>query len=107
MMAGRSTTNRALLDLPACGRWAGSKRRLTRSESPTLACFSPSLKIGREFVKTQGHYHPAMPGTTIQYPEVYSHLFGEIYLLPCNDEMMTADRCRRLRASSTCAAGVL
>jgi glucose-6-phosphate isomerase, archaeal len=41
----------------------------------------PPLKIGREFVKTQGHYHPAMAGSDIPYPEVYAHLWGEPLLL--------------------------
>ena len=41
----------------------------------------PPLKIGREFVKTQGHYHPPMPGSDIEYPEVYTHLWGEPDLL--------------------------
>jgi glucose-6-phosphate isomerase len=48
----------------------------------TYACvLLPAKKVGREFVKTQGHYHPRMPGTYLEYPEVYSHLFGQIYLL--------------------------
>jgi glucose-6-phosphate isomerase len=48
----------------------------------TYACvLLPSKKIGKEFVKTQGHYHPAMPGVSLEYPEVYSYLFGRIYLL--------------------------
>jgi glucose-6-phosphate isomerase len=41
----------------------------------------PPLSIGRELVKTQGHYHPAMPGSEIAYPEVYTHLWGEPLLL--------------------------
>ncbi len=48
----------------------------------TYACvLLPSKKVGREFVKTQGHYHPRMRGADLEYPEVYSHLFGRIYLL--------------------------
>ena len=41
----------------------------------------PPLTIGREFAKTQGHYHPAMTGSRMAYPEVYTHYFGRLYLL--------------------------
>jgi glucose-6-phosphate isomerase len=41
----------------------------------------PPLQIGREYVKTQGHYHPAMPGSHMAYPEVYTHFYGRLYLL--------------------------
>jgi glucose-6-phosphate isomerase len=41
----------------------------------------PPLTIGREFAKTQGHYHPAMPGSRMAYPEVYTHYYGRLYLL--------------------------
>lgn len=44
-----------------------------------LVCLPP-LKIGREYVKTHGHYHSAMPGSEIAFPEVYTHFYGEIYL---------------------------
>lgn len=48
----------------------------------TYSCvLLPPLKIGREFVKTQGHYHPPMPGSDVQYPEVYTHLWGDPSLL--------------------------
>ena len=48
----------------------------------TYSCvLLPPLKIGREFAKTQGHYHPPMPGSDVQYPEVYTHLWGEPSLL--------------------------
>jgi oxalate decarboxylase/phosphoglucose isomerase-like protein (cupin superfamily) len=40
-----------------------------------------SLKIGSEYAKTQGHYHPAMPGSRMSYPEVYTHYYGRLYLL--------------------------
>src|SRR4029450_12931022 len=38
-------------------------------------------KVGREFVKSQGHYHPSMPGSTVAYPEVYTHIWGDVLLL--------------------------
>ncbi|MGH2562215.1 MAG: glucose-6-phosphate isomerase family protein [Thermomicrobiales bacterium] len=48
----------------------------------TFSCvLLPPLKIGREFVKTQGHYHPPMPESDVPYPEVYTHLWGEPSLL--------------------------
>lgn len=41
----------------------------------------PSLKIGDEYVKTTGHYHPAIPGTSLPFPEVYTQLYGTLQLL--------------------------
>jgi glucose-6-phosphate isomerase len=41
----------------------------------------PPLKAGVEFVKTHGHYHACMPGSQIGYPEVYTHYYGELFLL--------------------------
>jgi glucose-6-phosphate isomerase len=41
----------------------------------------PPGLIGSEFVKTRGHYHPEMPESDLEYPEVYSHIFGRPYLL--------------------------
>jgi glucose-6-phosphate isomerase len=39
-------------------------------------------KIGQEFMKTAGHYHPMVEGTEISYPEVYEVLSGKaIYIL--------------------------
>ncbi len=48
----------------------------------TFACvLLPPLKVGSEYVKTHGHYHPNMPGSPISYPEVYTHYYGKLYLL--------------------------
>jgi glucose-6-phosphate isomerase len=48
----------------------------------TFACvLLPPLKVGSEFVKTHGHYHPNMPGSSLSYPEVYTHYYGRLYLL--------------------------
>ena len=44
-----------------------------------LVCLPP-LKIGREYVKTHGHYHSTMPGSQIGFPEVYTHFYGQLYL---------------------------
>lgn len=42
----------------------------------------PPRMMGREFVKTAGHYHPTVPGTDITFPEIYEVLRGEAqYLL--------------------------
>ena len=36
-----------------------------------------SVMLGREYMKTSGHYHPEIPGTRVAYPEVYEVLYGE------------------------------
>jgi glucose-6-phosphate isomerase len=41
----------------------------------------PPMMAGSEFVKTHGHYHACMPGSQAAYPEVYTHYYGEMYLL--------------------------
>ncbi|MCC6803335.1 MAG: hypothetical protein IT319_10645 [Anaerolineae bacterium] len=48
----------------------------------TFACvLLPPLKIGAEYIKTHGHYHPHMAGSSLAYPEVYTHYYGTLYLL--------------------------
>jgi glucose-6-phosphate isomerase, archaeal len=46
--------------------------------------FSPVLlppgKVGREFIKTNGHYHPPIPGSSYTYPEIYTQLYGKLFL---------------------------
>ncbi len=37
--------------------------------------------IGREYIKTAGHYHPVKPGTGVTYPEVYEVLHGRAHYL--------------------------
>jgi glucose-6-phosphate isomerase, archaeal len=37
--------------------------------------------LGREFIKTAGHYHPEKKGTGITYPEVYEVIFGVAHYL--------------------------
>ena len=47
----------------------------------------PPLKLGLEFVKTAGHYHPRVPGSKLTYPEIYEVLEGEAhYLLQQREE---------------------
>ena len=41
----------------------------------------PALCVGQEYVKTAGHYHTFMQGTTLGYPEVYTQLAGQMLLL--------------------------
>lgn len=40
----------------------------------------PSLRVGGEYIKTTGHYHPFLPGTSLGYPEVYTQLAGTLLL---------------------------
>lgn len=37
--------------------------------------------IGREYVKTAGHYHPVKPGTDYTWPEIYEVLSGRAHYL--------------------------
>lgn len=37
--------------------------------------------VGREYIKTVGHYHSSKPGTNVTYPEVYEVLSGEATFL--------------------------
>ena len=41
----------------------------------------PPNTLGREYVKTLGHYHPPVPETDLSYPEVYEVLKGEPHYL--------------------------
>lgn len=42
----------------------------------------PPAMIGKEYVKTSGHYHPKKPGTAYSYPELYFVISGQAtYLL--------------------------
>lgn len=42
----------------------------------------PPAHLGKEFIKTKGHYHPKAPGAEVSYPEVYQVLEGKAtYLL--------------------------
>jgi len=46
----------------------------------------PSKKIGSEFNKTVGHYHPNKPKTKVTYPEIYEVISGRaLYLLQKNN----------------------
>jgi glucose-6-phosphate isomerase len=42
----------------------------------------PPAMLGREYIKTAGHYHPLAAGGSVTYPELYEVLEGEaLYLL--------------------------
>lgn len=38
-------------------------------------------KIGNEYIKTAGHYHPTANGTSLTYPEVYEVIHGTAHYL--------------------------
>lgn len=37
--------------------------------------------VGKELLKTVGHYHPVIPGTNITYPEVYEVISGRAHYI--------------------------
>jgi len=37
----------------------------------------PPATLGKEFIKTSGHYHPQKPGTDVEYPELYYVISGQ------------------------------
>jgi len=41
----------------------------------------PPCKLGNEFVKTAGHYHPKVSGTDLSYTEIYEVLEGKAHYL--------------------------
>jgi glucose-6-phosphate isomerase len=41
----------------------------------------PPRRLGKEFVKTAGHYHPKVSGTDLSYTEIYEVLEGEAHYL--------------------------
>lgn len=47
----------------------------------------PPTKIGEEFVKTFGHYHPKVAGTAFSYPELYFVASGEATFLLQKDDL--------------------
>ncbi len=52
----------------------------------------PPRMLGREFVKTAGHYHPEVPGTDTTFPEIYEVLSGEAnYIMQKWDNSMIKD----------------
>jgi len=46
----------------------------------------PPAMLGKEYIKTAGHYHPIVAGGSVTYPELYEVLEGEaLYLLQNED----------------------
>jgi glucose-6-phosphate isomerase len=46
----------------------------------------PPNMLGREYIKTAGHYHPLVAGGSVTYPELYEVIEGEaLYLLQSRD----------------------
>lgn len=41
----------------------------------------PPGRVGHEFAKTAGHYHPLAPGATVTFPEVYEVVHGTAHYL--------------------------
>lgn len=62
-------------EAPGAGRTDLDRLHLTYG--PVLL---PPGAIAGEFVKTSGHYHPDMPGSTLSYPEIYTGLYGRLLL---------------------------
>src|SRR5262245_25635208 len=46
-----------------------SRPRLEQARLAFGYVLVPPRRVGREYAKTQGHYHPAMPGSRMSYPE--------------------------------------
>lgn len=63
------------------GLWrSGDKEKIMSEGLRYDITVIPPLKMGCEYVKTKGHYHPeAVPGVT--YPEIYEVLKGEAHYL--------------------------
>jgi glucose-6-phosphate isomerase len=55
-----------------------------------ITVIRPGL-VGREFIKTVGHYHAAKPETDVAYPEVYEVLAGEATFLLQRRAITAAD----------------
>ena len=52
----------------------------------------PAFKVGDEFNKTLGHFHPKVPKTTTWFPEIYQVLSGNAhYLLQNEKEFLVYD----------------
>lgn len=58
-----------------------ARQALTRYGLDFSLVLMPPMRVGREFVKTMGHYHPPIPCTNLGFPEVYAQLCGRLLLL--------------------------
>lgn len=59
-----------------CGRPEHAGLKEAHALRYDLTVFRP-LTVGREFLKTSGHFHPLIPGQRVSYPEVYEIVSGE------------------------------
>ncbi len=57
------------------------RERLSESGLRYDITFIRPGSIGREHLKTAGHYHPEKPGTHLTYPEVYEVIYGRAHYL--------------------------
>jgi glucose-6-phosphate isomerase, archaeal len=64
-----------IVDMPASDKRLFVDYHLTYS----LVMIPPRI-IGREFIKTGGHFHSLMPGTNLGYPEIYTQIYGRLLL---------------------------
>lgn len=61
----------------------------------------PPATIGKEYIKTSGHYHPRIPGTAYSYSELYFIISGQAtYLLQKRSADEVIDDVILVRASS-------
>ena len=69
-----------------CGRLEDAALGAAHSLRYDLTAFR-AVTLGREFMKTSGHYHPQIPGRREAYPEVYEVLYGEaLYVMQAVDD---------------------
>src|SRR5512137_2950897 len=58
------------------------KEKLLQNDLRYDITIIPPNMLGREYIKTAGHYHPNVAGSIVTYPELYEVLEGEaLYLL--------------------------
>ena len=54
---------------------------LIKNELSFCLILIPPLLVGKEFIKTVGHYHPPSPSTAESYPEIYIPLYGTAHFI--------------------------
>lgn len=55
----------------------GDEEKITSNNQRFDLTVIPSAKLGEEFIKTSGHYHPLRVGTSVEYPELYYVVSGQ------------------------------
>lgn len=58
-------------------RRLGDEKILKKNNQRFDLTVIPNAKLGKEFIKTSGHYHPVKLGTAVEYPELYYVLSGQ------------------------------